>query len=235
VFFIKNDGRNKIIDKRGTLMDIAIIGEGRHSEVIQEMILDNENDKIVGYLDDHYVYIAFKDDKFFGPVSTSDKIIKFYSNLKFVVTIENNALRKLTVQTSCLRDKDYVSIIHKTAVISPSAVIGNGTVIMANATINANAKIGNHCIIHSGAVIERDCELSDFVHISPNVTLTDKVKISEGVHIGAGATVMPNTTIEEWGVISADATEIDTIPKASIAVGVPAKVKLNKVVGGKKI
>ena len=177
-------------------MKIAMIGDGGHSKVIQEIILENENNKIVGFLDDHYVYIAFKENQFFGPVSTADKIIKLYHDLKFVVAIGNNAIRKSIVQKLGLMNNDYVTIIHKTAVISPSAVIGHGTVVMANAVINARAKIGNHCIINTSAVVEHDNAIGDYVHISPNATITGTVKVGEGCQIGRRAIVIPDTTID---------------------------------------
>ena len=52
-------------------------------------------------------------------------------------------------------------LIHPTAVVSPAAEIGCGTVIEARATIGAGAKIGRGCIVCSGATIDRDASLED--------------------------------------------------------------------------
>ncbi|MGV3488737.1 MAG: acetyltransferase [Tuberibacillus sp.] len=209
-------------------MNITIIGRGGHSKVIQEMVMDNKENKIAGYLDDKYSYLAFDNHQFVGPVSCADKIIKVYRELKFIVAIGHNALRKSIVQKLALEKDDYVTMIHRTAVISPSARIGKGTVIMANAVVNADAVIGDHCIINSGAVIEHDCAIGDFAHVSPNATLTGNVKLGEGTHIGAGAVVIPNMFVNEWSVIGAGAAVIDHIPSYSTAIGIPAKVKVNK-------
>jgi len=213
-------------------MNIAVIGKGGHSRVVQEMILEKADNKIAGYLDDRYIYISFEKSQFYGPVSTADKIKKLYNDLKFVIAIGNNAIRKSIAQKLALSSDDYVTVIHKSAIVSPSAHIASGTVIMPGAVINANAEIGHHCIINTGAVIEHDCIIDDFVHISPNATLTGNVKIGVGSQIGAGATVLPNLNIEEWSAIGAGAVVIDSIPANSTAVGVPALIKNMKVSGG---
>ena len=61
-------------------MNIAVIGKGGHSRVVQEMILEKADNKIAGYLDDRYIYISFEKSQFYGPVSTADKIKKLYKS-----------------------------------------------------------------------------------------------------------------------------------------------------------
>lgn len=209
-------------------MKIVILGDGGHSKVITDLINSQHDDQIVGYLDDKYKEIIVKNHQFFGPLSTVQKLRELFVDVKYIVAIGNNVVRKQIVQMLDLPIDYYATLQHKSAIVSPSSQIGCGSVIMANTVINADSQIGSHSIINTGSIVEHDNKLADFVHISPHATLTGSVVIEEGVHIGAGATLIPHVRIGEWAIIGAGATVINHIPAYSTAVGTPANVKNNE-------
>jgi acetyltransferase EpsM len=210
-------------------MKIVLIGQGGHSKVIRDMVLENKEYQLVGYLDDKFEELTISDQMCLGPISAAHEIIKYIKEIKFMIAIGNNIIRKLIFERLGLDHKHYATIIQKNAVVSRSAKIGYGTVVMANAVINADAQIGYHAIINTGSVVEHDNRLGDFVHISPRATLTGSVSIGDGAHIGAGATVIPNVQVGKWTVIGAGATVIHDIPSSCTAVGTPAKVKVKTI------
>lgn len=210
-------------------MKIAIIGQGGHSKVIRDLIQSDGRMQIAGYFDDKYEEVSIQGSSFFGPVLSARKMLNYFDEIKFVVAIGNNKARKLIVEKLGLADEDYAILKHQSAMISPSAEIGHGTVIMPHSVINADTRIGCHAIINTSSVIEHDNKLGDFVHVSPSATLTGSVVIDEGVHIGAGAVIIPNIKIGEWSIIGAGATVINNIPSHCTAVGIPAKVRLIKI------
>lgn len=205
-------------------MNIVIVGQGGHSKVIEEIVLANNEHQVVGYLDDKYEDLTIKNQTYYGPISFADEIINSFKEIKFVIGIGNNLIRKKIVKQLNFSEQCYATLIHPSAVISPRARIGNGTVIMANTVINIDARIGQHSIINTSSVVEHDNWIGDFVHISPNATLTGSIHIADGVHVGAGAIIIPNLTIGEWSVIGGGATVINHLPPNCTAVGVPAKV-----------
>ncbi|OAS85134.1 acetyltransferase [Metabacillus litoralis] len=209
-------------------MKIVIIGQGGHSKVINDIILSFEG-KVIAYLDDKYEAFFYQNDQYFGPISSAKYIISKIKNIKFVIGIGDNKVRKSIYERLALPTEFYATLIHKSAIISQSASIESGSVIMARTVVNANTRIGKHSIINTGSIVEHDNRISNFVHISPNATLTGSVTINEGVHIGAGATVIPNVSIGEWSVIGAGAAVITDIPAYRTAVGVPAKLKIKNV------
>lgn len=213
-------------------MKIAVIGKGGHSKVIKDIISSNQEYEIVGYLDDLYENQTIIDGMYYGPIMTAQHLLHNFEDVKFVIAIGNNRVRKVISEQLGLSDDQYATLIHSHAVVSPSAKIGNGTVVMASAVINADARIGKHTIINTKAVVEHDSQISDFVHISPNATLTGAVSVGEGTHIGAGAVMIPNVQIDEWSVIGAGATIIHNIPANCTAVGVPAKIVRKEFIGG---
>lgn len=138
-----------------------------------------------------------------------------------VISIGNNKIRK--AKSSSLHCK-FGQLIHKSASVSKYAILGEGSVVMANAVINAAVNIGTHCIINSGAVIEHDCSLEDFVHISPNASLAGGVYIGEGTHIGIGACVLPGVKIGKWATVGAGAVILKDVPDGAVVVGNPGRV-----------
>ena len=92
-------------------------------------------------------------------------------------------------------------------IISPSAKIGYGTVVMPKAVINAGSKIGIHTIINTNAIVEHDNQIGDYVHISCAV-LAGGVKVGNLSHIALNATVLPLVEIGSHCVVGAGATVI---------------------------
>ena len=147
-------------------------------------------------------------------------------NNEFIIAIGDNTIRKKVV--SNFRGKIHRALIHESAVVSSSAVLGKGTVMMANASVNGDSVIGEHCIINTGATIEHDCILGNFVHISPNAALAGGVEIGEGTHIGIGAVVIPGIKIGKWVTVGAGAVILKDIPDDVVVVGNPGRIIKNK-------
>ncbi|PEJ58459.1 acetyltransferase [Bacillus sp. AFS002410] len=202
-------------------MRVIIIGDGGHSKVIQEMLF-LLNHEITAILDDKYEEEVLEKGIVHAPLSALKR--KLNDNTKVVIGIGDNNSRKQISELINISIENYLSVIHPSAVVSSSAIIGNGTVIMPKAVINANAKIGVHCIINTGAIIEHDNTISDYTHVSPNATLTGNVSLGKGVHVGASATVIPGIKIGQWSIIGAGSTVIDHIPPYKKAVGCPARI-----------
>lgn len=213
-------------------MKIVIIGQGGHSKVIRDVMTSIEGAKVIGCLDDKFKADFYHEQIFYGPTDSAHILLDDIPEVKFIVAIGNNRVRKQVVNALGLPVETFATLIHSSAQISQSSTIGYGTVVMPCAVVNFDVEIGNHSIINSCAVIEHDSCVEDFVHISPNATLTGNVTIREGTHIGAGTTIIPGMEIGEWSVIGAGATVINNIPANSTAVGVPAIVKIKEVSGG---
>ena len=209
-------------------MNIILIGDSGHGKVITDLVRSN-GDKVVGKLDDKYSETFSENGCFYGPVSNVNELIE-EQHAKVVISIGSNLIRKKVVERLKLFDEQYATCIHKQTVISPSAKIGPGTVIMPGAIVNADARIGNHSIVNSSSVIEHECTIGNFSHISPGSIMTGGVELGEGVHIGAGATVIPLKKVKQWSVVGAGSVVIEDIKEFSTAVGIPAKViKSNKL------
>lgn len=133
-----------------------------------------------------------------------------------IISIGDNRIRKRISERLV---GHYGNAVHPSAIISPSALIGDGTVVMQGAIIQACAKIGKHCIVNTGASIDHECQVGDFVHISPHSTLCGNVRVGEGTWVGAGSTVIQGVNIGNWSVIGAGTVVTHDVPDGVLVIG----------------
>ncbi|MRT93421.1 acetyltransferase [Ancylomarina sp. 16SWW S1-10-2] len=191
-----------------------LYGGSGHAKVVVECIKANHGN-VMGFFDDNPELTGFKDVPFLGAYRSENH------THPLIVAIGDNRIRKRIVeQVRAL----FGSIQHPSASISPTAQIGEGTVIIRNAILQVDCKIGRHVILNTGSSVGHECTLSDFVHISPQATLCGNVKVGEGTQIGAGATVIPGIKIGSWGIIGAGAVIIRDVPDYAIVVGNPGRI-----------
>lgn len=138
-----------------------------------------------------------------------------------IVSIGNNAIRKHIVEKLPV---EFGQAIHPTAIVSHTAIIGEGTVVMQGVIVQACTRIGKHCIINTGASVDHECIVEDFVHISPHATLCGNVHVGEGSWVAAGTVVLPGVKIGKWSVIGAGSVVSKDIPDGVLAVGNRCKV-----------
>lgn len=119
---------------------------------------------------------------------------------------------------------EWVSAIHPSAVVSPSARIGAGALISAGAIVQPDAVIGDHGIVNTGASVDHDCEVGRYAHIAPGARLAGNVTVGEGAFVGVGSQVIPARRIGAWSVVGAGAAVVEDVPDNVTAVGVPARV-----------
>jgi UDP-N-acetylbacillosamine N-acetyltransferase len=96
-----------------------------------------------------------------------DDIEKFTEQFKYAfVGIGNNKLRGELIQK--LQDSGYriPTLVHSSAYVSKTAVVGIGTVVEPKAIVNANSQIGEGCIISVGAIIDHNVKIREFCHIN---------------------------------------------------------------------
>lgn len=197
-------------------MKLAVIGAGGHSKVVAEVA------RSAGY--EVTCFVANDKTEHFGL-----EVISFEDFLKSpiktaAIGIGNNVARKNVYEELKQNHIECPTLVHSSAVISPSAKISEATVVMPNAVINADAAIGIGCIVNTAVVIEHDCILGNFTHISPNAALAGGVSVGEMSHIGIGANIIQLVSIGKHCIIGAGAAVISDISDGVTAVGVPAKI-----------
>lgn len=118
------------------------------------------------------------------------------------------------------------SLIHPSAVVCETAILGDGAQILAQAVVAAGSRLGEGCIINHKASVDHECVLGDGVHLAPGATLCGSVTIGNNVLVGAGAVILPRLNIGPNSIIGAGAVVTKSVPEGSVVVGNPARLYL---------
>lgn len=198
------------------MANVYLFGASGHGKVIKD-ILHANGIKVEAFIDDNPEL-----DKCDGRPVLHD--VKGLSPL--IVSIGDCRIRKMVVEKieAVTPSVEFASTIHPSAFVSPSAKIGEGTVVMAGAVVNADAIIGKHCIVNTGASIDHECVIEDYCHIAPGVHISGDAHVGKGVWIGVGTCVIQGIKIGENCMIGAGSVVVRDIPDGVVAYGNPCKV-----------
>lgn len=197
------------------MSEIVILGAGGHAKVIADILLSCGH-TVKGFLDDR-VTGAVLGLPVLGILGDAPR----FSSCRFVIGIGDNALRENLAERF---DLPWHTAIHPTAVVCREAVIGEGSVIMAQAVIGPSSRVGRHVIVNTAAVAEHDCIVEDFAHLSPRAVLCGGVRAGRRVHIGAGAVVLPGIRLCADTVAGAGAAVTANVDSPGVMAGVPARM-----------
>lgn len=146
-------------------------------------------------------------------------------NSHAVIALGDNRVRQRVFDAACRAQVEMATIIHPSAVISPSAAIGHGSVVFAHAVVNPASTIGCNVIINTGATIDHDNVIGDHAHVAPGAHTGGTVQLGAGAMLGVGASVRNHVSIGEWSIIGIGAAVVADIPARVVAFGNPARVQ----------
>jgi len=135
----------------------------------------------------------------------------------------DNGPRRRLFELAQVQGFELVTVVHPTAVLSPSARLGSGATVLATAVISANSVLGENVIVNTAAIVEHDCSIADHVHVATGARLASGVRVDTGAHIGVGATVLQGLSIGTGAVVGAGAVVTHDVDPATVVVGVPAR------------
>lgn len=193
---------------------VVIIGAGGHGRVVSD-IIEACGNIVLGFLDDS----SSSNDKIIGKVSDAEKYCDGETEL--FVAIGNCTVRERIMNS--LPKAKWHTAIHPSAVISPSAVIGEGTCVMPNAVVNNSAVVGKGVIINTCASVDHDDKIGDFVHIACGVHIAGTVSIGKGCWIGIGSTISNNISLCDDLMVGAGTVVVKDITEKGTYIGVPAR------------
>ena len=159
------------------MKSLLILGAGGFGQMVKETAIALGYEKVM-FLDD-----AAKDEDVIG--MCCDYVLKHEDYQEAVAAFGNNKTRLFWTDKLLEEGYEVSSIVHPSAIVSPSAVLEPGCFIMQRAVVNTHTKIERAALINSGAVVDHDsC-------------------VCAGAHIGLGSVVKANCTIESGRKVEA--------------------------------
>jgi sugar O-acyltransferase (sialic acid O-acetyltransferase NeuD family) len=127
-----------------------------------------------------------------------------------------------------LREKhglSFSTVVHRSAVVSRTAILGEGCVVCAGAIVAAEACLGEHVTLNRGCSVGHHAALGDYSIIQPGANLGSFVRVGRGAMVGLGASVLQDRTIGDYSQVAAGAAVTSDVPERTLVAGVPAVEK----------
>lgn len=157
-----------------------------------------------------------------GPGEDNDYIATGDKTIPLIIT-PDGALRRKVASRYEVAGFSFATLVAMTADVSPSTIIGEGTVVAEHVVITAQTKVGRHVKINTAARVTHECDIGDFATIAPAAVLLGRVKVGASAYIGANATILPGLSIGNGATIGAGAVVTKDVPAGEVWVGVPAR------------
>jgi sugar O-acyltransferase (sialic acid O-acetyltransferase NeuD family) len=186
------------------MKSIIVIGAGGHAAEIDEyiqMLRRSEDIQLSGFIDDnsesHTKY------KFSAPYLGTIKAHQVSKEVTYIMGIANMAYRKKIVDRFLDGGAIFTNVIHPTAYISKSAVLGEGIVVGPYVNIGPNAKVGNFTLLNARVSVGHDTRIGNYNFISPNVSFSGFTSVGDENLFGINSATIPGIKIGNNNKIAA--------------------------------
>ena len=133
-------------------------------------------------------------------------------------------IRRQVAESLRLRGAMFLTLVHPTAIVAPTATIGEGSVICPYAIVSDAARVGAFVLMNYHSSLGHDASAGDHAVLSPYATLGGNSHIGEDVFMGLHASVGPGKRIGTRSKVSANSCALSDAPPESIIYGAPGRV-----------
>ena len=205
-------------------MKIAIIGAGGHGRVVLDILRNNHQFEVVGFIDSNsQLHGSYIDDI---PVIGDMAELEWFTSRGIggaIVAIGDNDTRCKFAKIVSSYNISLINAIHPSASIARTAKIGKNVVIAQGSNICAHAIVEDSVICNTGCIIDHESIISEGAHICPGTKLAGHVMVHPKAFIGIGSTVIQNTIIGQSATVGAGAVVLHDVEPETTVVGVPAR------------
>jgi sugar O-acyltransferase (sialic acid O-acetyltransferase NeuD family) len=165
---------------------LLVVGAGGHGCSVAEAAELSGQFEVVGFLDDLLpageIVLGVP---LLGPVAS---IAQYRARVdQVIVAIGNNAVREKLMLQLVAVDFNLATVLHPRAIVSPSAVLGVGSVVMAGAIVGTEARLGVGSIVNCGAVVDHHATVEDFGHLGVSASMAGGTVLGRGAWMQAGS------------------------------------------------
>ena len=118
----------------------------------------------------------------------------------------------------------FVTLVHPTAIIAPSATLGAGSIVCPFGIISDAALTGACVLVNYHASLAHGSSAADFAVLSPYSTLAGNARIGVDAFLGLHASVGPGRHLGDRTKVSANSSALTDSPPDSIVFGVPGRI-----------
>jgi len=122
------------------------------------------------------------------------------------------------------RRSQFLTLIHPTAIVAPTATIGTGSILCPYSIVSDAAQVGRFTLLNYHTSLGHNATTGDFAVLSPYATLGGAAHIGDDVFLGLHASVGPSKRVGARSKVSANSCALTNAPVDSLVFGAPGRV-----------
>jgi UDP-perosamine 4-acetyltransferase len=202
---------------------VVIVGAGAHAKVVLEAVRAVGSFDVIGFTDPSPSANAVLGVPVLGG---DDKLPELFHRgvHAAVLGVGDNRLRQSLGVMLLELGFSLPPVIHPRAIVSPTARIEDGAVVMAGAVVGTQSLVQRLAIVNTGAIIDHDNVICEAAHVGPGCSLAGSIRVGERALIGAGTAIRPEIVIGSDAVVGTGSAVVDDVPAGACVGGVPARL-----------
>lgn len=205
------------------LLIIGASGFGRDIYNMATECIGYQKEYIIkGFLDDNKNALASFGN--YPPIVNSIKDYIVEKDDVFICALGDVKTKKNIIHLILDKGGKFISLIHPTANVDPSAKIGIGCIILQNAFIGAGSIIGDFILIQVSTVIGHDVKVGNFSRIDCLAVCTGGAIIEDEVTIHTAAVINQQVIVGKGSCVGAGSFAIRRVKENSTVFGNPATI-----------
>lgn len=190
------------------MKDIIIFGTGAVAAEITSQLEDSDfgekaGIRIKGYVaSDDAGLVHWKEYKYSSPYLGNFFDYKIEEDDYFVLALGNYRVKRKIVAEIKTRGGKFVTLIHPTAIVAKTAVIGEGNILDPYTMVGPNVKLGDFNLLTSQSVISHDCVVGDYNFFATSL-LCGYNRVGDDNYFGIRATTLPDISVGNRNVVQA--------------------------------
>ena len=207
-------------------MTLFIYGANGAGVEVYDMVKRNRS------IREKYDKIYFIDDFQDETEHYGEKRIRFSSCAKyagcreaeFIIAVGEPSARKLLFDKVASAGYPFATLVDETAIVSPTAKIGEGCIVYAGSIISANAVIRENCMIMFHSIIGHDALVSSCCVICPQATVGGHSTVGEQSFLGLDSSMKEGVNIGNRVIVGLGSMVFRDVEDGATVIGNPARV-----------
>jgi len=142
----------------------------------------------------------------------------------FLLAIGIPQVRRQVAESLEARGAVFASLVHPTAIVAPSAVIEQGSILCPFTIVSDAAVVGRFTLINYHGSLGHDAVTGRFCVLSPYASLGGGARLGDDVFMGMHSSVGPATRVGSRSKISANSCALVDTREDALVFGSPGRV-----------
>ena len=167
-------------------MRLVIIGAGGYGQTVCDVAEQSGKYEKIVFLDDNKLA-----DNVVGKCADFEEFIS--DDTEIYPAFGNNEARLSFIEKLQEKGAKIPTIVHKSAYVSPRAIIKEGCVVLPGAVINTDTVVEKGCIVNCGALVDHGCVVENGVHVCLGAIVKAENRIPAFMKVEAGQVIENRT------------------------------------------